>query len=389
MIQNLFEQNLNRINTGSIKWDMTKEFFGVDDVLPMWIADMDFAAPQAVTDALIERTKHPIYGYTAPTSFAYNALIHWMKDKYDWNINRDSICFSAGVVSSLSTCIQAFTKPGDRIMVQSPVYTPFFDLVHKNKRELVNSPLYIENGQFRISFEDVEAKMRNGVKMFLLCSPHNPGGRIWTKDELKRLAELCIQYEVILLSDEIHCDLTLSGQKHYPVASLDERFSDLIITCMAPSKTFNIAGLQSSVIIVQNPEFKKKIKDTQSAQGFHGLNIFALEALAAAYTHGSPWLTELLKYVENNLNTSIQFFQKELPLIKPMSPQASYLLWLDCRDIGLIDKELQRVLLQKGKIALEPGSKYGPGGEGWMRMNIGCTHDVLLDGLNRMKKALS
>ncbi|WP_163103121.1 MalY/PatB family protein [Peribacillus alkalitolerans] len=387
--QNLFDQYIKRNNTGSIKWDMTQEFFGTKDVLPMWIADMDFPSPQAITDTLIERTKHPIYGYTAPTSYTYNSLINWMKNKYEWDIDRDSIFFSAGVVSALGTCIQALTKPGDRIMIQSPVYTPFFDMIQKNDRELVNSPLAISEGQFRISFEDIESKMRNGLKMFILCSPHNPGGRIWTKDELCQLAELCLKYGVNLLSDEIHADLALPGQKHYPVASLDERYTDMTITCMAPSKTFNIAGLQSSVLIVQNHELKKKIKETQYAQGFHGLNIFAIDALTAAYNHGDQWLTELLDYIEKNVRTSLQFFKQNLPAIKPMVPQASFLLWLDCRELGISDKELQKVLVEKGKIALEPGNKYGPGGEGWMRMNIGCPHDVLMDGLNRIKKALS
>jgi cysteine-S-conjugate beta-lyase len=389
MIQNLFEQNFKRNNTGSIKWDMTKEFFGEDDVLPMWIADMDFPSPQAVTDAIIERAKHPIYGYTAPTSQTYNSIIEWMKNKYGWSIHRDSICFSAGVVTALSTCIQALTKPGDRIMIQSPVYTPFFDMILKNDREVMNSPLYIQEGQFHISFEDVETKMRNGVKMFILCSPHNPGGRIWTKNELCQLAELCIKYDVILLSDEIHADLALPRHQHFPIASLDERYRNITVTCIAPSKTFNIAGLQSSAIIVPNPELKKKIKEIQHAQGFHGLNIFALDALSAAYNSGSQWLTELLKIIEKNVSTSIQFFEKELPSIKPMVPQASFLIWLDCRELGLSDKELHRVLLQKGKVALEPGIKFGLGGEGWMRLNVGCPHDILLDGLNRIKVALS
>ncbi|PLT34032.1 MalY/PatB family protein [Bacillus sp. V5-8f] len=387
MDSNFFETLIERRNTGAVKWDYTGEVFGEKELLPMWVADMDFPSPEPVQKALTERIQHPVFGYTGPPSGIYDSIKGWMKKRQDWDVKKQWIMFSPGVVSSLATAIQALTNPGDKVMLQSPVYTPFFDMIRKNDREVVNSQLSLTENRFTIDFSDFEDKLKNGVKLFLLCNPHNPGGRIWTKEELTHLGELCHKYGVTIISDEIHADLYLPPFNHVPIASLDERFAKQTVTLIAPSKTFNIAGLQSSVIITENPEYRAKLKAVQERNAFHGLNLFAMTAMDAAYREGGEWLTQLLSYIKQNVEITIEFIGRELPDISCMYPEASYLIWLDCRKLGMSDEELRKSLIQKGKLALEPGPKYGPGGEGFVRMNIGCPRSVLMDGLQRLKKS--
>ncbi|RFU63746.1 MalY/PatB family protein [Peribacillus glennii] len=389
MVSNLFETLIERKNTGAVKWDYTGEIFGEKDLLPMWVADMDFPSPEPVQKALTERIQHPVFGYTGPPAGIYDSFTGWMKKWHGWDVMKQWILFSPGVVSSLATAIQAFTDPGDKVLLQSPVYTPFFDMITKNGREVVNCPLTLSENRFTIDFTDFEDKLKSGVKLLLLCNPHNPGGRIWTIAELTQIGELCHKYGVIIVSDEIHADLYMPPFKHVPIASIDERFAKLTVTLSAPSKTFNIAGLQSSVIITENEEFRKKLKAVQERNAFHGLNLLALTAMDAAYREGEEWLTQLLAYIKNNIEITLDFIKRELPDISCMYPEASYLIWLDCRKLGMSDDELRKALIQKGKLALEPGPKYGPGGEGHVRMNIGCPLPVLMDGLQRLKKAFS
>ncbi|MDQ0219619.1 pyridoxal phosphate-dependent aminotransferase [Peribacillus cavernae] len=389
MDSKLFETLIERKNTGSIKWDYTGELYGAKDLLPMWVADMDFPSPEPVQKALIDRIQHPVFGYTAPPAAINDAIQTWMKKRHDWDIKKEWIMFSPGVVSALAVAIQAFTRPGDKVMLQSPVYTPFFDMVTKNEREVVNNQLHIAENRFSIDFTDFEEKLKSGVKLFLLCNPQNPGGRIWTKNELTQIGELCHKYGVPIISDEIHGDLYLPPFKHVPIASIDERFASLTVTLMAPSKTFNVAGLQSALLITENPEFQKKLKTVQDRNAFHGLNLFGLTAMEAAYREGEEWLNELVDYLKSNIEITTDFISRELPEIVCMRPEASYLVWLDCRNLGLTDEDLKKCLIEKGKLALEPGTKYGPGGEGFVRMNIGCPREILLDGLQRLKKSFS
>ncbi|KRF67116.1 cystathionine beta-lyase [Bacillus sp. Soil768D1] len=391
MKESIFEEHINRENTGSVKWDKNslKSLYGREDVLPMWVADMDFPSPEGIQKALIERLKHPIFGYTVPSETIFTEIQSWLRDQHSWPITKEWISFSSGVVSAIGTTIQAFTNPGDKILVQSPVYTPFFDMVKNNDREVVNSPLIIEDNRFKIDFTDFEDKLKSGVKLFLFCSPHNPGGRVWTKDELLRIGELCVKYDVIIVSDEIHADLFHSTSRHYPIASLSEQLSDITVTLMAPSKTFNIAGIQASFLITSNEKLQKQLQKAQTKLAFHGLNILALTAMEAAYREGLPWLKDMIAYIEENIKVAEEFIAAEIPALHVMHPDASYLLWIDCRDLGLNDKEIKERLIHQGKLALEPGSKYGPGGEGFVRMNIGCSRSVLLDGLNRLKLAFS
>ncbi|MFJ7366397.1 MalY/PatB family protein [Peribacillus frigoritolerans] len=391
MNKSIFEEQINRENSGSAKWDKNflTSLYGREDVLPMWVADMDFPSPEGIQKALMERLNHPIFGYTVPSETVFTEIQSWLKDRHSWQIDTKWISFSSGVVSAIGTTIQAFTNPGDKILLQSPVYTPFFDMIKNNDREVVNSPLIIEKDRFEIDFNDFEDKLKSGVKLFLFCSPHNPGGRIWTKDELLRIGELCEKYDVVIVSDEIHADLFHSTSRHYPIGSLSEKLADMTVTLMAPSKTFNIAGLQASFLITSNEKLQKQLQKAQTKLAFHGLNIFALTAMEAAYREGLEWLEDMIGYIEENIKVAEEFIAAEIPSLHVMHPEASYLLWIDCRDLGLTDTEIKDRLIHQGKLALEPGSKYGPGGEGFVRMNLGCSRSVLMDGLNRLKMAFS
>ncbi|PLR66094.1 MULTISPECIES: MalY/PatB family protein [Bacillaceae] len=387
---NPFDQTTDRYNTQSVKWDYTEEIFGIKDVLPMWVADMDFKAPPEVIEALEKRASHGVYGYTSAGAGAKKAVQTWMKTRHDWDITQESILFSSGIVTALSMSIQSLTEPGDSVIIQSPVYHPFFEMTEKNNRTIVNNQLKLLNGKYEIDFADLEKKLSDPrVKLMLLCNPHNPGGRAWTMDELKKLGELCAEHHVIVVSDEIHSDLMLYGHKHVPLASISKELADHSITCMAPSKTFNLAGLQSSAIIIPNKELRTKYEDFQKRQGFFTLNTFGITGLEAAYTYGAPWLENLVGYLEENVNTVISFISEKLPNLKVMKPESTYLVWIDCRNLLKTDAEIKHALLEKGKLALEEGSKYGPGGEGFVRMNIGCPRSMVLEGLNRLEKAFS
>ncbi|MBT2689443.1 pyridoxal phosphate-dependent aminotransferase [Bacillus sp. ISL-47] len=382
-----FHQKIARENTASVKWDMTKAVFGTTDVLPMWVADMDFQPPEEVKKALEERLDHGIFGYTyAPDSTA-EAIVQWLKQRHSWEIEKDWILYSTGVVPSIATAIQAFTEKDDKVLLQSPVYTPFFEMIKKNERTVVNSQLKLENGRYEIDFEDFESKLKEGVKLFLLCNPHNPGGRIWTEEELLKIGELCVKYDCIILSDEIHSDLIFKGNKHTPIASLGQQLADITVTCIAPTKTWNLAGIQASAAVISNEQLRKTFQEEQGKQGFFTLSAFGIIGMEAAYRHGEKWLDGLMDYLEENKKAAAKFIKEELPGITMIEPDGTYLLWLDCRGLDMTDEELRKQLLEKGKLALEPGPKYGPGGEGFVRMNIACPHEVLADGLARLKRA--
>ncbi|PAE20027.1 cystathionine beta-lyase [Bacillus sp. 7504-2] len=384
-----FHKKIDRLNTASVKWGMNRVVFGTEEVLPMWVADMDFEPPLEVTEVLKNRIDHGIYGYTYVPDSVSQTIQAWVKKRHDWEIDHSAILYSPGVVPSIGMAIQALTNHGDKVMLQSPVYTPFFNMIEKNERIVVNSPLKWKYNRYEIDFADFEEKLKEGVKLFLLCNPHNPSGRAWNRDELTRIAELCIQYNCYILSDEIHSDLMFKPNRHLPIASLDERYKEQIITCIAPSKTFNLAGLQASAAIIPNKEIRSLFKDVQNKLGFFSLNTFGIIAMEAAYKYGDVWLEELLVYLQKNVATATSFIENELPNLTVMQPDGTYLLWIDCRKLGLSDEELKERLIKKGKLGLEPGPKYGHGGEGFVRMNIACTHDTLVEGLKRLKTAFT
>ncbi|WP_066056086.1 MalY/PatB family protein [Robertmurraya korlensis] len=383
-----FDKVIDRNNTGSVKWGLLHDVFGSSDLHPMWVADMDFPPPAEVTNAIRNRLNHEIFGYTFVPPSVGKAIQAWVKKRHSWDIRQAWISYSSGVVPSISTAVQAFTSVGDKVMLQSPVYTPFFSMVEKNERVVVNSPLKNVNNRYEIDFDDFEAKLKEGVKLFLLCNPHNPSGRIWGKEELIQIGRLCKQYNCLILSDEIHSDLVFEENKHVPIASLED-FADFVVTCIAPSKTFNLAGLQASAVITSNKKLQELFQAEQQKQGFHTLNTFGIVGIEAAYLHGETWLNEALAYMAENIRYVQQFLDSELPQIKMMDPEGTYLIWMDCRELGLSDDEIKKSLIEKGKIGLEPGPKYGAGGEGFVRMNIACSKEHVVEGLQRLKAAFA
>lgn len=385
-----FNKEHNRRGTQSVKWDLTQELFGVNDALPMWVADMDFRAPQPVIDALQQRLEHGVFGYTSANAGTKEAVTDWLSRRHGWNTEPAFITFSPGIVTALAQAVQAYTEPGERVVVQPPVYTPFFDIVEKNGRVVLHNPLIEKDGRYEMDFSDLEKKLGEpDVKLFILCNPHNPSGRSWSKEELTTLGELCLKHGVTVVSDEIHSDLMLNGLNHTPFASLSPEFADISITCIAPSKTFNLAGLQASAIIIPDKAKRTAFAKVMQRQGLHSLNTFAVAAIEAAYSKGEPWLDQLIPYIERNMEEVRRFLVEELPEVRMMEPDASYLAWLDCRKLGLTDQDIKRLLLHKGKLILEPGPKYGPGGEGFVRMNVGCSLSIVKDGLRRLKTAFS
>lgn len=386
---NDFQTVFERKNTHSYKWDHLNAIFQTNDVLPMWVADMDFKAPQAVNDALKARAEHGIYGYTIINDDIKQLITNWVAEKHNWTVKKDWLSFSPGVVTSLHVALETFTEKNDKILLQTPVYTPFFNIIQNSGREIVENTLKYNGQKYEIDFDDLEEKMQQGVKAFILCSPHNPVGRVWTKEELMKMAELCIQYDVLILSDEIHADLTYEGQTHIPVASLSDEIANQTITCMSPTKTFNLAGLQASYIITTDPRKKGRLDQALAQQGFSMLNTMGVIALEAAYKSGKPWLHNLMEVLTENKHNTIERLEKETDgLLKVIDPEATYLLWIDCRKLELDDLALQKFMIEEAKVGLNPGSSYGKAGEQFMRINIACPKETLEEGINRIIRAV-
>ena len=386
-----FDQVINRKKTDSVKWDYTKRIFGVEDVLPMWVADMDFPAPEEVIDALHTRVDHGIFGYTMPGSKMEESVKNWLDSRHSWKIDPKTITYSPGIVTAISMAIHAFTTSEDKIVVQPPVYYPFFEIAQKHKREvLYNQLLLNEDFRYEIDFNDLEEKLSDErTTLFILCNPHNPSGRVWSKEELTRIGDLCIKHNVLIISDDIHSDLLLFGNQYTPIASIRKDIANQTITCIAPSKTFNLAGLQASILLIPNDSLKRRYNEVQQVFGVMGINTLGAEAMQAAYEHGSNWLDELIQYLQENVLLIEEYLMNHLPQVKIMRPESTYLVWIDVRNVNKSDKELQELLLNKGKLALHIGSKFGENGEGFLRMNIACPKETLLDGLKRLKIALT
>ncbi|MFG6117034.1 MalY/PatB family protein [Halobacillus sp. MO56] len=383
-----FTEVRERTGTRSVKWDMAEKLFKSNEVLPMWVADMDFQAPQAVIDALTERAAHGIFGYTITDELVEGTIYEWLKKKYGWTIDTKWISYSPGVVPSLHMIVQALTKKGDNLLIQTPVYPPFYKVIEQHDRNIITNKLIYEDNRYEIDYEDFESKIvENDVKAFILCNPHNPVGRVWTEEELKKMADICLKHDVLIFSDEIHADLVLSGHKHLPIASLSEEISDKTITCLSPTKTFNLAGLQASYVVTANDKLKKPMDEMFHAQGMHMLNTMGITALEAAYKHGEEWLKELLEVIEDNKNHAVKYLN-ETDQIEVVEPEGTYLLWLDCRKMGMEHEELKTFMQDTAKVGLNDGASFGKEGEGFMRMNIACPKATLEEGVDRIVKAV-
>jgi cystathionine beta-lyase len=383
-----FNKRIDRKDTNSVKYDLLRPVFGSEDLIPMWVADMDFAVPDFIRDAIAERVEHPIYGYTYRPKRFFETIASWIQRRHGWAVEPGAINFSPGIVPALNMCVMEFTDPGDRIVVQPPVYFPFFTAVTNHGRELVHNQLIERDSGYEIDFIHLEDSFRKGAKMLFFCHPHNPVGRAWTKEELARLAGLCVRYNVIVVSDEIHSDLLLFGNKHIPLASLGKEIADLTLTCMAPSKTFNLAGLYTSTVIATNQELKKRYDRILDVVHVGGDNILGQVALEAAYTHGDDWLDQLLSYLENNYNLLNTRLKEEAPEIGISPLEATYLTWLDFSFLGMDEKELKDFIIQQARLGLNDGPMFGPGGKNHQRLNIATSAKILQEGIDRLINAV-
>lgn len=383
-----FEAVIDRSNNFSAKWSEMDKKYGSNDLLPMWVADMDFKAAPCIIDAMRERLEQGIYGYTTRPDSYNESIVNWVARRYKWEIKSDWLIFSPGVIPSISLIIQEMTEKNDKIMIQEPVYSPFNSVVKENGRELVISPLIkLEDGNYVMDYEDIESKIKD-VKMFILCNPHNPVGRVWTKEELQKLGDICLKNNVKVISDEIHSDIIFKGHKHVPFASISEEFAQNSITCMAPTKTFNIAGLQMSQVILPNEDDYKILDLAFARLDIRRNNAFSLVATEAAYNHGEEWLNEFLEYIEGNMDFAIKYIEENMPSLKVKKPEGTYLLWVDFSETGLSDEEVSKALVEKGKVALNNGISFGIGGKGYQRINLACPRVMVEDGLARIKKAI-
>ena len=384
-----FDTIIDRMGTSSNKWSYAKERTGYDDVLPMWVADMDFACAPEIVAAIKERAAHPIYGYTSRTDGYYNGMINWMAKRNGWKgVLREWILSSPGVVPGFNYCIQAYSQPGDKVIIQPPVYYPFRNAILNNGRQVVDNPLKIVDGYYQMNYEDLEKKIDGRTKMLIFCSPHNPVGRVWKKDELKNMVEICEKKDITIISDEIHSDLILGKIKHTCTAIISDAAAMRTVTLTAPNKTFNIAGLQNADAIIPNPKLRAAFLNVTTNNSVSNPNIFGMVAQEAAYAKGEPWLEECLKYLKANLAYFEGYIKKNMPMLKVYPLEGTYLAWVDCSALGMDDKILHTWMLEKAKLWLDDGVVFGAEGSMYMRFNIATPRSILKDGLDRLAKAV-
>lgn len=383
-----FEKIIDRRNSYSMKWDFNESMFGEKYLLPMWVADMDFMSPPAVVEALIKRSSHGIFGYTKFDDDFWSVMKAWYATRHSWKIPQEGIVFSPGVVTSLSIAVDCYSKPGDKIVIMPPVYYPFYEVINNNDRLIEKCPLILKDNCYLMDFDHLAELFQQGSRLLILCNPHNPGGRVWSREELTRLGQLCLQYNVLVISDEIHCDLAFTGFKYTPYASISSDMAENSITCLAPSKTFNIPGIQSSFTIIYDPAKKELFAKRINALSLNSPGCFTPIAVKACYEQGGEWLDQVLLYLEENLAVAMEFFAQQLPELIPMRPEATYLLWVDCRPLGLSVEGLQELMYKKAGIAFSEGSVFGEEGVGYLRINLACPRSLLQEGLTRFHKAI-
>ncbi|MDR0419823.1 MAG: pyridoxal phosphate-dependent aminotransferase [Prevotellaceae bacterium] len=378
-----FDEIVIRKNTNSYKWDAVAD----NDVLPMWVADMDFRTAPPIIEALHRRVEHGVFGYTKVPQAYYNAIILWFQRRHSFAIDREWILFTSGVVPALSAIIKALTVPGDRVLVQTPVYNCFFSSIRNDECEMVPNELIYKDGTYSIDFDGLEQKAANPkVKLMLLCNPHNPVGRVWTSEELERIGEICFRNNVIVVSDEIHCDLVYNGHIHIPFASIGEKFLQNSVTCIAPTKTFNLAGIQVANIVAKDEEVRKKIDKSLNVNEVCEINAFAIEALVAAYTEGEDWLEQLKEYLHENYKVLTRFLKDYLPQLSVLPLEATYLAWVDCSALKKTSEKIVKELLEKEKLWVNEGVMYGEAGKDFIRINIATRRENLVKGLEKIRK---
>lgn len=380
-----FDKIIDRTNNFSAKWSEMNKNFGTNDLLPMWVADMDFLTAPCIMEALKDRLDQGIFGYTTRPSSYNESIANWLDNRFSWKIKKEWLMFSPAVVPSISLLIQNLTNKNDKIMIQEPVYSPFHNTVKMNERELVISPLIkLENGNYIMDYDDIESKIKD-VKIFILCNPHNPVGRVWTLEELTKLGDICLKNNVLVISDEIHSDIIFKNHKHTPFASISKEFEQNTITCMAPTKTFNLAGLQSSFVIIPNKAYYNILDNAFSKLDIKRNNAFSLVATEAAYNYGEDWLDSLLNYLEDNVDFAIEYINTYIPQLKVNKPEGTYLLWVDFSALNIDEDTLKNALINIGKVALNSGSSFGIGGQGHYRINLACPRSMVLEALKRIE----
>lgn len=381
-----FDEIIDRRGTESVKWDAVSERWGRNDLLPMWVADMDFRTPPFVMEALRKRLEHEVLGYTFACEEWYTSITNWLQNRHGWKVKREELTFMPGIVRGLAFAIQCFTEKGDKVMVMPPVYHPFFLVTEKNKREVVYSPLVLRDGQYYIDFDRFRKDIQ-GCKLLILSNPHNPGGRVWTREELEQIAEICYESKTLVISDEIHADLTLPPYQHITFALVSEKARQNSLVFMSPSKAFNMPGLASSYCIIENKEICRCFQEYMEASELSEGHLFAYLSVAAAYSNGTEWLDQVLAYIQSNIDFTDAFLSEYIPDIKMIRPQASYLVFLDCRTLGLNQKELVDLFVDGAHLALNDGTMFGKEGEGFMRLNVACPRSMLEKALKQLKEA--
>ena len=384
-----FDEVIERRNTDSLKFDFAKQRGMPEDVLPLWVADMDFKTSSIVLDKIKERVEHGIFGYTETGDNYFDALYSWLDKNHNFKIEKRWVVKTPGVVFAIASAIKAFTNEGDAVLIEQPVYYPFSGVIRDNKRRVVSNDLVLTGEKYQIDFDDFERKIvENKVKLFVLCNPHNPVGRVWTRSELVRLIDICIKHDVIIFSDEIHADFTYEGYTHIPLINADERIKDHCIIATAPTKTFNLAGLQISNIIIPGEEIRRKFIKDVDAVGYSQANTIGIVACEAAYRYGQEWYEELKKYLKGNLDFVRDYLKTELPKIKLIEPEGTYLIWLDFRGLSLCERELEELIVKKAGLWLDSGAIFGRTGAGFQRINIATNRSVLKEALDRIKAAI-
>ncbi|MDE5421632.1 pyridoxal phosphate-dependent aminotransferase [Ancylomarina sp. DW003] len=383
-----FDKIINRNNTNCIKHDAVSGFFGAENLLPLWVADMDFETPDFIQEAMQKRLNHPVNGYTYFSDSFYTSFISWMQKRHQYSVKKSWLKVTPGVLTGLSLAIMDFTKPGEKIIIQPPVYQPFFQLVESSDRVLVENDLIYENGNYKMDFDGLESCIDDETKMIIISNPHNPIGRVWTKEELTKLVEICERHNIIILADEIHSDIIFAPNIYTPIASISEYAKNNSVTFVAPSKTFNIAGLSTSLVIIPNEDKHKEFSALASRFHVFGASVFGSVACEAAYTHGGEWLDQLLVYLKANVEMVKSYLFKHLPSVKVVEPEGTYLLWLDFSTFNLNDEKLNRILIEEAEVALNKGITFGKNGANFMRLNIGSPQAIILDGLERIVSAL-